>query len=665
MSWSRPLTPAALGFSRKGQGRSKTAQKPLRPPPHAPSPPLCWGPHARGAKRCLVFAAQWLVSHSLRKRPGLEHHSAGQPSRPPARGPCVPEGPRAPAASPAPPAAAVEQGLWLRTGQAGCRQQTDAGRVQRLPFRGYLATRRVRRSRAPVATLRALHPVPGQTWSGPSPPDEAQGVDQERPPPPEDACLPQQRQPPATLPRPPPRPSRWSCLDSCCRVGGAGAAEPPRGGQSGGRGVPSQRALGAGAAGDVHRLRPQPQGKRQGQQAGRGPAVSPLGLDQARLVAPGLRCAAAPGQWGRSPSWLPVSTLLTAGSRPGLTWGQKGPGSPGPGARHRAAGASAASRTWAAHPQPPVATEASSGAQGAGVPTQTAAPAPAGPQASLGPDPLDRPGGSTQPAAAQGVGHVDGRAWEGCGAQTQRPAGWAGGATAQQTSAPRPEQKRPRVTGGQLARGALLHTWAQPLHSPKDAAPGAGRRPSRAGSWPGQAQRRKQSPGSLGQQPRAARGASPLLGPGVMPGRGPVAASSFGPGSAHLCARRVRAAGQGTAAAATMSLTKAERTIILSMWGKMAPQADAIGSEALERLFTSFPQTKTYFPHFDLHAGSAQLRAHGSKVAAAVGDAVKSIDNVSGALAQLSELHAYILRVDPVNFKFLSLVSSVLTEKYR
>ncbi|KAF5921012.1 hemoglobin subunit zeta [Diceros bicornis minor] len=142
-----------------------------------------------------------------------------------------------------------------------------------------------------------------------------------------------------------------------------------------------------------------------------------------------------------------------------------------------------------------------------------------------------------------------------------------------------------------------------------------------------------------------------------------------------------------------MSLTKAERTIIMSMWGKISMQADAIGTEALERLFASYPQTKTYFPHFDLHPGSAQLRAHGSKVAAAVGDAVKSIDNVAGALAKLSELHAYILRVDPVNFKllshcllvtvasrfpaeftadahaawdkFLSIVSSVLTEKYR
>ncbi|XP_006873883.1 PREDICTED: hemoglobin subunit zeta isoform X1 [Chrysochloris asiatica] len=142
-----------------------------------------------------------------------------------------------------------------------------------------------------------------------------------------------------------------------------------------------------------------------------------------------------------------------------------------------------------------------------------------------------------------------------------------------------------------------------------------------------------------------------------------------------------------------MSLTKAERTIILSMWSKISTQADSIGTETLERLFAGYPQTKTYFPHFDLHPGSAQLRAHGSKVVAAVGDAVKNIDNISLALSKLSELHAYILRVDPVNFKllshcllvtmaarfpadftaeahaawdkFLSVVSSVLTEKYR
>ncbi|XP_025130980.1 hemoglobin subunit zeta-like [Bubalus kerabau] len=142
-----------------------------------------------------------------------------------------------------------------------------------------------------------------------------------------------------------------------------------------------------------------------------------------------------------------------------------------------------------------------------------------------------------------------------------------------------------------------------------------------------------------------------------------------------------------------MSLTRAERTIIVSMWSKISTQADLIGTETLERLFSCYPQAKTYFPHFDLHTGSAQLRAHGSKVVAAVGDAVKSIDNVTSALSKLSELHAYVLRVDPVNFKFLShcllvtlashfpadftadahaawdkflsIVSGVLTEKYR
>lgn len=35
----------------------------------------------------------------------------------------------------------------------------------------------------------------------------------------------------------------------------------------------------------------------------------------------------------------------------------------------------------------------------------------------------------------------------------------------------------------------------------------------------------------------------------------------------------------------------------------------------------------------------------------AIGEAVKHIDDIRKALAKLSELHAYILRVDPVNFK--------------
>ncbi|NXN14434.1 HBPI protein, partial [Indicator maculatus] len=142
-----------------------------------------------------------------------------------------------------------------------------------------------------------------------------------------------------------------------------------------------------------------------------------------------------------------------------------------------------------------------------------------------------------------------------------------------------------------------------------------------------------------------------------------------------------------------MTLTQAEKAAVATIWAKAATQADDIGTESLERLFISYPSTKTYFPHFDLSRGSAQLRAHGSKVLSAIGEAVKHVDDIRGALTKLSELHAYILRVDPVNFKllshcilcslasrypndftpevhaawdkFLSNISNVLTEKYR
>lgn len=69
------------------------------------------------------------------------------------------------------------------------------------------------------------------------------------------------------------------------------------------------------------------------------------------------------------------------------------------------------------------------------------------------------------------------------------------------------------------------------------------------------------------------------------------------------------------------------------------------------RTFASFPTTKTYFPHFDLSHGSAQVKAHGKKVADALTNAVAHMDDLPGAMSALSDLHAYKLRVDPVNFK--------------
>ncbi|KFQ56023.1 Hemoglobin subunit alpha-A, partial [Nestor notabilis] len=110
--------------------------------------------------------------------------------------------------------------------------------------------------------------------------------------------------------------------------------------------------------------------------------------------------------------------------------------------------------------------------------------------------------------------------------------------------------------------------------------------------------------------------------------------------------------------------------------------AEEYGAEALERMFATYPQTKTYFPHFDVAPGSAQVKAHGNH-----------IDDIATALSKLSDLHAQKLRVDPVNFKllgqcflvvvaihnpsvltpevhasldkFLCAVGSVLTAKYR
>ncbi|NXY23333.1 HBAD protein, partial [Atrichornis clamosus] len=98
-------------------------------------------------------------------------------------------------------------------------------------------------------------------------------------------------------------------------------------------------------------------------------------------------------------------------------------------------------------------------------------------------------------------------------------------------------------------------------------------------------------------------------------------------------------------------LTAEDKKLVHQVWDKVSSCQEEVGAEALERMFATYPQTKTYFPHFDLHHGSDQIRGHGKKVVAALGNAVKNLDNLSQALSELSNLHAYNLRVDPVNFK--------------
>ncbi|XP_073399296.1 hemoglobin subunit alpha-5-like [Dendrobates tinctorius] len=142
-----------------------------------------------------------------------------------------------------------------------------------------------------------------------------------------------------------------------------------------------------------------------------------------------------------------------------------------------------------------------------------------------------------------------------------------------------------------------------------------------------------------------------------------------------------------------MTFSEAEKAAISSLASKITGHADAIGAEALHRMFLSNPQTKTYFSHFDLSQGSKDLHSHGGKVVKAIGNAAQHLDNIDHALSSLSDLHAQKLKVDPGNFrmlshsiqvtlaahfpsefnavshaawdKFLSVVSCVLVSKYR
>lgn len=72
----------------------------------------------------------------------------------------------------------------------------------------------------------------------------------------------------------------------------------------------------------------------------------------------------------------------------------------------------------------------------------------------------------------------------------------------------------------------------------------------------------------------------------------------------------------------------------------------------VHRLLSVYPQTKTYFAHWpDLSPGSASVKNHGKKIMGGVALAVAKIDDLSKGLLELSELHAFKLRVDPANFK--------------
>ncbi|KAF4115798.1 hemoglobin, alpha embryonic 1.1 [Onychostoma macrolepis] len=104
-----------------------------------------------------------------------------------------------------------------------------------------------------------------------------------------------------------------------------------------------------------------------------------------------------------------------------------------------------------------------------------------------------------------------------------------------------------------------------------------------------------------------------------------------------------------------MSLSAKDKAAVRDLWSKVSGKADDIGNDALSRMLVVYPQTKTYFSHWkDLSPGSAPVRKHGKTVMGGVAEAVSKIDDLTSGLLNLSELHAFQLRVDPANFKILS-----------
>ncbi|CAJ1080680.1 hemoglobin subunit alpha-like [Xyrichtys novacula] len=104
-----------------------------------------------------------------------------------------------------------------------------------------------------------------------------------------------------------------------------------------------------------------------------------------------------------------------------------------------------------------------------------------------------------------------------------------------------------------------------------------------------------------------------------------------------------------------MSLTDKDKAAVKALWAKISKSADAIGADALGRLLCVYPQTKIYFSHWgDLSYNSGPVKTHGKKVMGGIALAISRIDDMTNGLLELSEQHAFKLRVDPANFKLLA-----------
>ncbi|KAM3841474.1 hemoglobin subunit alpha-A-like [Vipera latastei] len=103
-----------------------------------------------------------------------------------------------------------------------------------------------------------------------------------------------------------------------------------------------------------------------------------------------------------------------------------------------------------------------------------------------------------------------------------------------------------------------------------------------------------------------------------------------------------------------MVLSEDDKSKLRAAWSPVGNNPELYGSETLTRMFAAHPTTKTYFSHLDLSPGSSDLKAHGKVVIDALTEAVNNLDDVAGALSNLSDLPAHKFLVDPANFKLLA-----------
>ncbi|XP_066529768.1 hemoglobin subunit beta-like [Hoplias malabaricus] len=104
--------------------------------------------------------------------------------------------------------------------------------------------------------------------------------------------------------------------------------------------------------------------------------------------------------------------------------------------------------------------------------------------------------------------------------------------------------------------------------------------------------------------------------------------------------------------------TDFERATIQDIFSKI--DYANVGLNALTRCLVVYPWTQRYFAKFgNLYnaaaiMGNPMVAAHGLVVFSGLDKAVKNMDNIKVAFAELSVLHSEKLHVDPDNFRLLA-----------